>query len=61
MPNELATFDQLSKMASVLGRKKLFGMDQDELLPLMLIAQAEGKHPASAAMETDLAGEKVKS
>lgn len=54
MPNELATFDQLSKMASVLGRKKLFGMDQDELLPLMLIAQAEGKHPASAAMEYDV-------
>jgi hypothetical protein len=50
----LVPFEALQKMASVLGKNKLFGMGQEDLLPLMLIAQAEGKHPASAAQEYDI-------
>jgi hypothetical protein len=51
---EIATFDQLERMSVVLGAKKLFGMTPDELLPLMLIARAEGKDPTTAAMEYDI-------
>ena len=51
---ELATFDQLERMAAVLGEQKLFGMTAKELLPLMLIARAEGKDPTTAAMEYDI-------
>lgn len=47
-------FGQLVRMADALGRNKLFGMTKDEILPLMLIAQAEGRHPATAAMEYDI-------
>lgn len=54
MTSDLVPFDQLTTMAAVLGKKKLFGMDADELLPLMLIAQAEGRHPASASQEYDI-------
>lgn len=50
----LVPFDQLKAMAQALGAKKLFGKSADELLPLMLIAQAEGLHPATAAQEYDI-------
>lgn len=52
--NELVPFDQINRMAQVMGKNKLFGKTADELLPLMLIAQAEGKHPAIAAQEYDI-------
>ena len=56
MSNELAvvSFDQIKSMADALGKTKLFGKTPEELIPLMLIAQAEGKHPASAAQEYDI-------
>lgn len=52
--NELIPFTELQKMATVLGQTKMFGKTPAELLPLMLIAQAEGKHPAIAAQEYDI-------
>jgi len=54
MENALVPFDQLTKMAAVMGRNKMFGKTEAELLPLMLIAQAEGKHPAIAVQEYDI-------
>lgn len=50
----LIPFDQLKAMAQTLGDRKLFGKTAEELLPLMLIAQAEGLHPAIAAQEYDI-------
>lgn len=54
MDTALVPYDQIARMAAVLGRNKLFGKTEAELLPLMLIAQAEGKHPAIAAQEYDI-------
>ncbi len=47
-------YSDLEKMAVAIGKGKLFGKSPDELLPLMLIAQAEGKHPAIVAQEYDI-------
>lgn len=52
--NALVPYVELEKMAKALGFNKMFGKSPDELLPLMLIAQAEGKHPAIAAQEYDI-------
>lgn len=52
--NDLIPFEDVQKMAKILGNNKMFGKTPDELLPLMLIAQAEGKHPATVAMEYDV-------
>lgn len=52
--NELIPFSDLEKMATVMGKNKMFGKSSEELLPLFLIAQAEGKHPAIAAQEYDI-------
>lgn len=50
----IVPYDDIVKMAQALGKGKLFGKTAEELLPLMLIAQAEGKHPAIAAQEYDI-------
>lgn len=50
----IVPYGELELMASALGRSKLFGKSKEELLPLMLIAQAEGLHPAIAAQEYDI-------
>ena len=52
--NALVPMEQLSQMAQVLGKSKMFGKSAEDLLPLMLIASAEGKHPAIAAQEYDV-------
>lgn len=52
--NDLIPYADITKMASVMGKGKMFGKSPEELLPLMLIAQAEGKHPAIAAQEYDI-------
>ena len=52
--NEIIPLADLQKMATVMGQTKMFGKSPAELLPLMLIAQAEGKHPAIAAQEYDI-------
>jgi hypothetical protein len=50
----LVPMSDLKEMARAMGENKLFGKTPQELLPLMLIAQAEGKHPAIAAQEYDI-------
>jgi len=50
----IISFSELEKMSKVMGNGKMFGKSMEELLPLMLIAQAEGKHPATAAQEYDI-------
>ena len=46
---------EMERMAAAVAKSNLFGMKRpEEALALMLIAQAEGKHPASAAMEYDV-------
>lgn len=52
--NDLVPFADIERMAAVMGRGKMFGKTPEELLPLMLIAQAENKHPAIAAQEYDV-------
>jgi hypothetical protein len=52
--NELVPFDQLKEMALVMGKTGMFGKSPDQLMSLMLIAQAEGLHPAIAAQEYDI-------
>lgn len=54
MSNEIVPYQDIEKMATVLGKSKLFGKTAEDLLPLMLIAAAEGKHPAIAAQEYDI-------
>jgi hypothetical protein len=52
--NDLIPFDDLDKMAGAMIRSGMFGKTKDQLLSLFLIAQAEGLHPAIAAMEYDV-------
>lgn len=52
--NEMIPYESIERMATALGRAKMFGKSPEELLPLMLIAQAEGRHPAVVAMEFDV-------
>lgn len=54
METALVPMAELRQMAEVLGERKMFGKSAEELLPLMLIAQAEHKHPAIAAQEYDI-------
>jgi hypothetical protein len=50
----IISFNDIRQMSAAMGKDKLFGKTADQLLPLMLIAQAEGLHPAIAAMEYDI-------
>ena len=50
----LISFTELQAMAQVMGKTGMFGKSPDQLLSLMLIAQAEGIHPAIAAQEYDI-------
>lgn len=52
--NDLIPLKDIERMASIMGEGKLFGKTAKELFPLMLIAQAEGRHPAIVAMEYDI-------
>lgn len=52
--NDLIPFADLQGMATIFAKTKIFGKSHDEILALMLIAQAEGKHPALAAQEYDI-------
>lgn len=52
MSTALATVGDLEKMATALANSKLFGITTpDQALALMLVAQAEGLHPATAARD----------
>jgi hypothetical protein len=54
MSGELISFEQLNKMAHVMSKSGLFGKKQEEMASLMLLAQAQGQHPATVAMEYDV-------
>ena len=52
MSNALIPVDQISVMASAVAKSGLFGVKtSDQAMALMLIAQAEGMHPAIAARD----------
>lgn len=53
--NAVVPFNDMEKMAGTLARNGLFGTkDPQVLLSLMLIAQAEGLHPATVAVDYDV-------
>ncbi|MBU1081645.1 MAG: hypothetical protein KKB59_14280 [Spirochaetes bacterium] len=52
--NELIPFSEMGQMADTMFRSGMFGKTKEQLLSLMLIAHAEGIHPAIAAMEYDV-------
>jgi len=54
MANEIIAFNELSQMATTMARSGMFGKTPDQMLSLMMIAQAESLHPAIAAMEYDI-------
>lgn len=54
METGIVPLQDMERMADVMGRTGMFKMNPDELLSLMFIAQAEGKHPAIAAQEYDI-------
>ncbi len=52
--NELIPVSDLKEMATALSYGNLFGKTKEQIFPLLLIAQAEGKHPAIAVQEYDI-------
>lgn len=51
----MVSFDEIERMAAYMSRAKLFGSQTPEqLMSLMLIAQANGQHPAAAARDYDV-------
>ena len=52
MSNALVSFSDMHSMAEAIAKSKLFGMQTaDQALALMIVAQAEGRHPGSVAAE----------
>ncbi len=55
MSTALIPFDDLQGMASAIAKSGLFGMKTpDQALALMLVAQAEGQHPATITQDYDI-------
>lgn len=55
MSNALIPFQEVQGMAEAIARSGLFGMKTpDQALALMLVAQAEGQHPATITQEYDI-------
>ena len=54
MGNELIPYGDVERMASAMAKSGLFNKTPDQMIALMLIAQAEGIHPAMAAQEYDV-------
>lgn len=50
----LIPISDLTIMANTMAKSGMFGKNPDQMLSLMLIAQAESLHPAIAAMEYDI-------
>lgn len=51
----LHTFDDMARMSEVIAKSGLFGMKTPEqAMGLMLVAQAEGQHPATITQEYDI-------
>lgn len=52
---EIIPFSDMERMASALAKSGLFGIKTpDQAVALMLVAQSEGRHPASVAAEFDI-------
>lgn len=49
--NELIPFADIKQMAHAIGASKMFGQSPEQALALMLVAQAEGRHPAIVARD----------
>ena len=55
MPNELIPFDQLDRMAASFADSKMFGAkDKSQVMSLLLLAAADGIHPATAMRDFDV-------
>lgn len=55
MSTALIPFNELQQMGSALAQSGLFGMKTpDQAIALMLVAQAEGQHPATIAQDYDI-------
>jgi len=55
MSNEVVPYGDIERMAMAVAKSGLFGVkDANQALSLMLIAQAEGRHPALAARDYDI-------
>jgi len=54
--NAIVPFESIQRMAEVAAKSKLFGsnLTPDQAMTIMLIAQAEGRHPMSAAKDYDI-------
>jgi hypothetical protein len=52
MSNDIIPFDHQERMAQAIAKSGLFGLkDTTQVLALMAVAQAEGRHPASVAKD----------
>lgn len=55
MSNEMVPYADVEKMAIAIAKSGLFGVKTpDQAIAIMLIAQAEGRHPALAARDYDI-------
>ncbi len=55
MSNAMVPLGEIEKMAAAVAKSGLFGVKTpDQALALMLVAQAEGRHPALAARDYDI-------
>ena len=55
MANDLIPYQDIERMGAVIAKSGLFGMKTPEsAVALMLVAQAQGRHPATVAMEYDV-------
>lgn len=53
--SNIVPYQDMQAMAAAMAKSKLFGMKTpDEVLALMLVAQANGQHPAAAARDYDI-------
>lgn len=53
--SNIVPFGELSRMAEAMARSQLFGMKTpDQVVSLMLVAQANNQHPAAAARDYDI-------
>ncbi len=55
MSNAIVPMNEIERMAQAVAKSGLFGVKTpDQALALMLVAQAEGRHPALAARDYDI-------
>jgi hypothetical protein len=53
--SNLVAYNEMQQMAEAMARSQLFGMKTpDQVVALMLVAQANGQHPAAAARDYDI-------